>query len=116
MYNYKLIQVDFNGNKKDYSAEAVFVNIAPVEFLLDQNYPNPFNPNTTIRFSIPRSGLVTLKVFDIMGKEVAALVNEAKAPGNYEVEWNASNLPSGVYFYKLLSGNYSSTRKMTLMK
>lgn len=85
-------------------------------YMLDQNYPNPFNPNTIIRFSIPRSGLVTLKVFDIMGKEVAALVNEAKTPGNYEVEWNGSNLPSGVYFYKLLSGDYSSTRKMILMK
>ena len=85
-------------------------------FSLDQNYPNPFNPATLIRYSIPEPGLVTLKVYDILGKEVATLVNEQKVSGNYEVKFNAGSLASGVYFYTLKINNYVSTEKMILLK
>ena len=88
----------------------------PTQFELSQNYPNPFNPSTTISYSIPVSSFVTLKVFDILGNEIRSLVNEEKSEGNYEVEFNAANLPSGVYFYRLQTANFIETRKMVLMK
>jgi hypothetical protein len=90
--------------------------IAPERFLLSQNYPNPFNPSTTIRYRIPETGLVTLKVYDILGREVATLVNEEKPVGNYEVEFDGSNLSSGVYFYQLKAGSFIQTRKMICIK
>jgi len=83
---------------------------------LKQNYPNPFNPFTTIRFSIPENDFVSLKIFDINGKEIQSLINENKNQGSYEVNFNASNLSSGVYFYKLNTSSYSSIKKMTLIK
>ncbi|MEJ2105042.1 MAG: DUF4397 domain-containing protein [Ignavibacteriaceae bacterium] len=86
------------------------------DFSLEQNYPNPFNPSTSIKFSVPSSEFVTLKVYDILGKEVATLVNEQKAPGNYEVRFDAGNLASGVYIYSLKAGNFTQTRKLMLMK
>lgn len=96
------------------------------EFYLEQNYPNPFNPTTKIKFSITDVGtgpaLFSLKVYDILGNEVAILVNEHKAAGKYEIEFNTTethngvSLPSGVYFYKLQSGSFISVRKMILMK
>jgi hypothetical protein len=85
-------------------------------FYLFQNYPNPFNPSTQIRYSIPKTTLVTINVYDILGKEVATLVNEEKSPGNYEVEFNGSSLPSGIYFYKLQAGDFVEAKKMVLMK
>ncbi len=85
-------------------------------FDLAQNYPNPFNPSTSIRFSIPEEGFVTLKVFNIIGQEVATLVNEVKTTGNYEVSFDASQLTSGIYFYTINTGNYSQTKKMMLIK
>ena len=85
-------------------------------FELEQNYPNPFNPSTKIRYSIPVAGFVSLKVCDISGKEVQTLVNEEKTAGNYEAVFNASNLPSGVYFYRLQAGNSVKTNKMILLK
>lgn len=85
-------------------------------FDLAQNYPNPFNPSTNIRFSIPEEGFVTLKVFNILGQEVASLVNEVKTTGNYEVSFDASQLTSGIYFYTINTGNYSQTKKMMLIK
>ncbi len=88
----------------------------PVGFVLTQNYPNPFNPSTTIRFAIPESSFLTLKVFDILGKEVAVLVNEIKGAGNYNVQFDATKLVSGIYFYSLQAGNSIQTRKMILMK
>ncbi len=101
----------------------------PLAFELYQNYPNPFNPTTTIKYSIPQTplnppfikggktgGFVTLKVYDILGREVKTLVNKKQTPGNYEVTFNANNLSSGVYFYKLVAGNFIQTRKMILMK
>lgn len=86
------------------------------DYNLYQNYPNPFNPTTTISFSTPRAGLVSLKVFDILGKEVATLVNERKIAGSYSVDFDASDLPSGIYVYKLTSGKFSDAKKLILLK
>ncbi len=86
------------------------------DFSLDQNYPNPFNPSTKISYSIKEEGLVSLKVYDILGKEIVTLVNENKPAGIYEVEFNASALPSGMYIYKIQSGSFSDVKKMLLTK
>lgn len=88
----------------------------PADYVLYQNYPNPFNPLTTIRYSIPTSSFVTIKVFDILGNEIKSLVNEEKSAGNYELGFNASNLPSGVYFYRIQTADFIETRNMVLMK
>ena len=85
-------------------------------FLLKQNYPNPFNPSTVISFVLPASGKVTLKVFNVLGNEITTLVNEEKSAGQHDVTFNAAGLPSGVYFYKLCSGNFTATKKFILMK
>ncbi len=86
------------------------------KFRLQQNYPNPFNPSTTIKFTINDLRFTTLKVFDVLGNEFAILVNEEKSAGSYEVEFNASSLPSGVYFYQLRAGNFVDTKKMVLLR
>jgi len=86
------------------------------DYSLSQNYPNPFNPSTKIAYSIPTNGLVTLKIYNILGKEVQTLVSEVKSAGSYEVSFNAASLSSGVYFYKLESGNFIDTKKMFLLK
>ena len=88
----------------------------PDGYELSQNYPNPFNPSTVINFSIPTSGLVTVKVFDILGQEVAELINEVKAAGSYQVDFNAANMSSGMYVYRISSGKFNATRKMMLLK
>lgn len=88
----------------------------PSEYFLSQNYPNPFNPNTIIKFSVPFSGKVTLTVFNILGENVTTLVNESKAAGSYEVNFNASELPSGTYFYQLRSEKTVETKRMILLK
>jgi len=86
------------------------------DYSLSQNYPNPFNPSTKIAYSIPTNGLVTLKIYNILGKEVQTLVSEVKSAGSYEVSFNAASLSSGVYFYKLESGDFIDTKKMFLLK
>lgn len=88
----------------------------PVIFKLYQNYPNPFNPSTKIEFDVPKSEFVNLIIYDAHGREVAKLVSEELRPGSYSVDWNASDYPSGVYFYRLTTGNYLETRKMILIK
>jgi hypothetical protein len=88
----------------------------PLQFSLSQNYPNPFNPRTTIKYSIPRQDFVTLKIYNTLGQEVAALVNEEKQPGSYHIVFDASALSSGVYFYRLKSGSFSKIRKLVLLK
>jgi len=85
-------------------------------FSLAQNYPNPFNPSTRVEYSIPTGSLVTIKVFDILGREVATLVNEQKAAGSYTATFDASNLANGTYIYKIQAGNFTDTKKMTLLK
>ncbi len=86
------------------------------KFSLDQNYPNPFNPSTTISFTLPSNSLVSLKVFDILGREVATLVSEKLCAGNHLRQWNAVDLPSGVYFYRLTAGSFTDTKKFVLLK
>ena len=84
--------------------------------MLSQNWPNPFNNSCAIKYSIPKSSQVSLKIFNTLGEEIATLVNEEKPVGTYELNWNAANLPSGVYFYRLQAGDYVQTRKMILLK
>lgn len=88
----------------------------PSSFSLNQNYPNPFNPSTTITYSIPKNEIVNLKVFDILGREVVELINKEMTAGAHSVQWNAQNIPSGVYFYKITAGVFSKTNKMLLLK
>ena len=88
----------------------------PAEFKLEQNYPNPFNPSTTISFSIPKSGMVTMKVYNSLGREVETLVNENMAAGTYEVTFDASKLTSGLYFYRVIANGFADTKKMMLVK
>jgi len=124
-FKYRLKQID-NDGKFNYSHE-INVEVVPTEFDLTQNYPNPFNPSTKIRYSIPDLGpglaQTVLKVYDILGNEVATLVNEEKPAGVYEVEYNASNLSSGIYFYRITiqsdkadAGTFSEIKKMVLIK
>ena len=96
----------------DVNDESAGVN----DFSLEQNFPNPFNPSTRINYQIAKDNFVTLKVYDIIGNEVAALVNNQQPAGKYSVDFNSANLPSGVYLYRLQAGNYIQTRKMTLIK
>jgi hypothetical protein len=91
-------------------------NIPPTEFVLEQNYPNPFNPSTVISYRLPVISKVTLKVYDILGREVVTLVNEEQPAGNYEVEFNSKAISSGIYFYTLQAGSFISTKKMILLK
>ncbi len=93
-------------------------NVVPDNFSLSQNYPNPFNPSTRINYELRNTNYVTLKVFDLLGKEVASLVNEKQNAGSYAVDFNSSefNLPSGIYFYTLNAGEFKETKKMVLVK
>ncbi|KAB2920948.1 MAG: T9SS type A sorting domain-containing protein, partial [Bacteroidetes bacterium] len=112
---YRLKQVDNDGSF-EYSS-AVEVNVAaPAAYTLSQNHPNPFNPATTISYSLPAAGFVTLKVYDMLGKEVATLVNGMQESGANKASFDASQLPSGIYFARLSSGSFNSVIKMTLMK
>lgn len=90
--------------------------LTPKSYNLMQNYPNPFNPSTTIEYSIPSGSFVSLKIYDMAGKEVSTLVSKQQELGTYIVDWNASNLSSGVYFYRLNAGNFTETKKMILAK
>lgn len=98
------------------TATGVEDNTQPLSFKLNQNYPNPFNPTTTISYSIPTSSFVTLKVYDILGKEVITLVNGEKSAGNYRIQFNGSTLASGVYFYRLTAGEKTDVKKLLLAK
>jgi photosystem II stability/assembly factor-like uncharacterized protein len=113
-YLYRLKQVDFDGSYK-YS-KTVIIETKPLDFSLAQNYPNPFNPVTTIKYQIPQKSLVTLKVYNVLGKEVSTLVNEVKPEGVYHVEFNGIDLPSGIYFCKIQAGTFTLVRKMILLK
>ena len=112
---YRLKQLDLNGSHS-YS-NIIKVDLNPPEiFILRQNYPNPFNPNTKIRYEIPRESKVVIKIFDILGAEVQTLLNEEKKPGVYEIELNTQSLPSGIYIYRIVAGEFAETKKMVLMK
>jgi hypothetical protein len=114
-YLYRLKQIDFDGTF-EYSNEIEVIVTLPDEFELSQNYPNPFNPSTSIKYQIAASNPVSLKIYDVLGNEVATLVNEVKPVGNYEINFDASSLSSGTYFYKLQAGSFVQINKMTLLK
>ncbi|HQF43554.1 MAG TPA: T9SS type A sorting domain-containing protein [Ignavibacteriaceae bacterium] len=114
-YVYRLKQIDFDGTVK-YSQEVNAEVSVPLQYALEQNYPNPFNPNTTIKYSVANEGFVNIAVFNLLGEKVSTLVSENQKAGNYEVNFNASMLPSGVYFYSMEAGDFKSVRKMLLMK
>ena len=99
-----------------YDLTGINNNNIPVGYYLSQNYPNPFNPVTSIKYEIPISSLVTLKIYNALGMELTTLVNETKQQGSYEVTWDASNFPSGVYFYELTAGEFTERKKMVLVK
>ena len=116
-----------NGNSKVISGFLAYTSIIitdvsdeqeiiPTVYKLNQNYPNPFNPSTVISWQLPVSGQVSLKIYDILGNEVATLVNENKEAGYYEVQFDGSQLASGMYIYRLTAGNYISTKKMLMIK
>ena len=88
----------------------------PTHFNLQQNYPNPFNPSTTMSYTIPKESFVTIKVYDLIGREIKTLVSENKPAGNYSVNFNGTNLPSGIYFYTIRAGSFMQTKKMVLLK
>ncbi|MBE0551469.1 MAG: T9SS type A sorting domain-containing protein [Ignavibacterium sp.] len=122
---YKITAVDINQHESLFSnivwrfgrlGKTTSQNISNSEYELFDNYPNPFNPSTKISYSIKEEGLVTLKVYDILGKEIVTLVNENKPAGIYEAEFNASQLPSGMYIYKIQTGSFSDVKKMLLTK
>jgi hypothetical protein len=114
-----MISGNYNNSLKGYPyLPEVIVKKIPQEFLLEQNFPNPFNPNTKIRYSIPSAAKVELRIYDILGREKTVLVNEFEPEGKYEVEFSltGNNLSSGVYFYKLTAGNFSSVKKLIILK
>ncbi len=112
---YRLKQVDLNGTFK-YS-KVVEVNFSkPITFSLNQNYPNPFNPTTTISYSISEKSYVTIKIFDVLGNEVASLINNQMEAGEHSVNFNASSLSSGIYYYQITAGNNIATKKLMLLK
>ena len=118
-YSYRLKQIDTDG-KFEYSKEVeVTIDNMPTEFELSQNYPNPFNPSAVIKYSLPSKEFVQLKVFNVLGNEIATLVNGVQEAGTYKVEFNATNynnFSSGVYFYRFEAGSFIDSRKMTLVK
>ena len=115
-YKFRLKQIDFNGNYEYFElANDVIIGI-PAKYYLSQNYPNPFNPVTNFEFGIPELGFVTLKIYDVMGRELVTLVNENKEPGYYTVRFDGSNLSSGVYFYRMTAGEFIAVKKFVLMK
>ena len=111
---YRLKQIDNDGTY-EYS-EIVEVEFVPTEFALYQNYPNPCNPSTKIKYTIPQETSVTIKIFDILGNEVMTLVSEKQEAGSYDVEFDGSNLVSGIYIYQMQAGAFNNTKKMLIIK
>ena len=114
-YAYRLKQIDNSGAFK-YSQEAQIAIVTPEVFALNQNYPNPFNPTTVISYQLPISGYVSLKVCDMLGREVMTLVNEVKSAGHYSINFNASAFSSGIYFYRITAGTFTQTKQMMFIK
>ncbi len=116
IYSYRLKQIDFNGNFQYFNLNNDVSIGIPSKFEVYQNYPNPFNPSTKISFDLPIDGNVNVTVFDLSGKEIVTLINDVKTAGYYTIDFNASNLSSGIYFYRISAGNFTATKKMTLIK
>lgn len=115
IFYYRLKQVDLDG-RIEYSDVVEVEFDVPRDFVLHQNYPNPFNPSTTIKYAVPKTSLVSIKVYDLTGQEVATLVNEMKETGTYEIKFDAKNLASGVYIYKMVTSDFTSVKKMNILK
>ncbi len=119
-YKYRLKQIDYNGNYEYFELESDVVIARPSTFSLSQNYPNPSNPKSKIDYEIPVDGKVTIRLYDILGKEAVSIVNESKLAGYYSAEFDGTNLASGVYFYRIMveggSQKFSKTLKMILVK
>ena len=115
-YKYRLKQIDFNGNFEYHNLSNEVVIGVPEKFSLSKNYPNPFNPTTKISYELPITNNVSLKVYDVLGNEVGSLVNQKQNAGRYEINFDGSNLSSGVYFYKIQAGDFTAVKKMMLMK
>lgn len=109
-------QLNLGKNERPASAGAENSRSLPQDFRLEQNYPNPFNPTTTISFALPQTSEVILKVFNALGREVATVVEEELHAGTHDFTFNADNLPSGVYFYRLKAKSFSQVKRMTLLK
>lgn len=110
------IFVNVSGYSNSLVGVSTITSEIPVNYSLYQNYPNPFNPSTNLKFEIPESGFVTLKIYTLQGKEIGTPVNGDLSPGKYQIKWNASGLPSGVYYYTLRTGNFNETKRMMLLK
>ncbi|QQS60472.1 T9SS type A sorting domain-containing protein [Candidatus Falkowbacteria bacterium] len=115
-YLYRLKQIDYNGNFEYLNLSNEVIIAVPKKFNLKQNHPNPFNPLTRIEYTVPYDGIVTLAIYDINGREISSLVKEIKSSGYYSVDFDGSNLSSGIYFYRLIAGNYKVTKRMMLIK
>ncbi len=115
-YVYQIVQIDYDGTRTLTQSVEVEVGQTPAQFVLGPNYPNPFNPLTTIRYGLPQVGKVRLAIYDLLGREVAVLVNGEQSGGWKEVEWNASTVPSGVYLYRLSAGEFTQTRRLVLLR
>jgi hypothetical protein len=115
-YSYRLKIIDNDGNYKYSNTVNVEVNIIPGDFSLGQNYPNPFNPSTKINYELSSRQNITVRVYDVLGNEIVKLVDEEKPAGIYELTWNAVNVPSGVYYYRMQAGSFVETKKMVLVK
>jgi hypothetical protein len=115
IYSYRLKQIDFNG-AFEYSPVVKISIDVPSVYALEQNYPNPFNPSTLIRYSIPQDGMVNLAVYSLLGEKIATLVNEVQKAGRHEISFDASLLASGIYFYRIEAGSFTSVKKMLLLK
>ncbi len=113
--SYRLKQIDIDG-KFEYSQVIELKNNLSKEYILEQNYPNPFNPTTVISYSIPTASHVSVKVFDVLGNTITTLVNKTQAIGSYKVNFNASELSNGIYFYKISANEFTSIKKMMLIK
>ena len=115
-YNYRLKQVDYNGNFEYFNLNSEIEIGTPNSFNISQNYPNPFNPSTKINFEMAKEGNVSIKVFDYTGKEISTLVNGFRSAGYYTIDFNAINLSSGIYFYRMEANNFTKVMKMSLIK
>ncbi|MBI5471613.1 MAG: T9SS type A sorting domain-containing protein [Ignavibacteriae bacterium] len=115
-YGWTVDKWKYNGTLPTINSVEEVGGALPQEYILKQNYPNPFNPTTTIEFSVLKSGHISLKVYDVLGKEVATLVDEEREPGNFKVTFDASTLTSGTYFYTLRSGGFAETKKMLIVR